>query len=139
MNIQISPEESEEYFFNALCNGLGYFGGYGMELDFDDKAYDKAAEKLKADPTLITWDKRSLPPPAFEDILMQMLHDGGSLDFKDLEGDGDLNRSITLHDIHEKVGNTPTRHLIDMAEGNDDADTADVILQTVLFGEIMLG
>jgi len=125
MKITLTPEESEEYFYNALCNGLDYFQGYGFDLDYDADQYYKAREKLKS--------------PCFEDVLMQLLRDGGQLIFKDVENEGDMTRIVTLKDIHERVQNAPIKTLIEMADQEDDADTADIILQTVLFNEILLG
>lgn len=125
MKITLTPEESEEYFYNALCNGLDYFQGYGFDLDYDADQYYKAREKLKS--------------PCFEDVLMQLLRDGGQLIFKDVENEGEMTRTVTLNDIHERVQNAPIKTLIEMADQEDDADTADIILQTVLFNEILLG
>ena len=125
MKIILTPEESEEYFYNALCNGLDYFQGYGFDLDYDADQYYKAREKLKS--------------PCFEDVLMQLLRDGGQLIFKDVENEGDMTRIVTLKDIHERVQNAPIKTLTEMADQEDDAITADIILQTVLFNEILLG
>ena len=125
MKITLTPEESEEYFYNALCNGLDYFQGYGFDLDYDADQYYKAREKLKS--------------PCFEDVLMQLLRDGGQLIFKDVENEGEMTRTVTLNDIHERVQNAPIKTLTEMADQEDDAITADIILQTVLFNEILLG
>jgi hypothetical protein len=57
----------------------------------------------------------------------------------DVEGEGDMTRSICLADVHERVQQTPHRHLMNMVEENDDADTADAILQTVFFSDIIFG
>ena len=42
-------------------------------------------------------------------------------------------------DVHERVQNTDTRHLLDAINEKDDADTADVILQSVFYGEVIFG
>jgi hypothetical protein len=44
-----------------------------------------------------------------------------------------------MKDIHEKVQNTEAKWLLQMENGEDDATTADCILQTVFFGEIIFG
>jgi len=75
----------------------------------------------------------------YEDVLMQMLKNGYKLTMVDVENEGDLTTSITLQDVHDKVQNTQLNHLHDMINGNDDAITADVILQTVFFDEIVFG
>ena len=41
--------------------------------------------------------------------------------------------------FHDKVQNAPAERILEMANENDDADTADVILQSVFFGEVIYG
>jgi hypothetical protein len=125
MKIILTHEESEKYFYNALCNSLGYVDGYGLEMDFKHEDYKSAKNKLKN--------------PCYEDILMQILRDGNKLTLLDFEGDGDQTKSITLADVHRRVQETPTRHLMNMIEENDDAETGDVILQQVFYQEIVFG
>ena len=125
MTITLTPTESEEYFYNALCNGVDYIRGYGLAMDFKKEEYAAAKSKLNS--------------PCYEDVFMQILRDGGSLTIVDEECDGEYTRTITLNDIHERVPKTEIRHLMDMVNENDDAITADVILQTVFFNEIIFG
>jgi hypothetical protein len=131
MEIKLTPQESEEYFYNALCNGLGYMSGYGLSLDFSDDDYREAKTKLgRESPGIFL---------AFEDVLMEMLRMGKTLTMVDEEGDEDNNSTITIKEVHERVSNTPVRHLMDMINENDDAETADVIIQQVFFNEIVFG
>lgn len=131
MEIKLTPQESEEYFYNALCNGLGYVSNYGVSLDYSEEEFTDAKTKLgKESPGIFL---------AFEDILMEMLRMGRSLTLVDEEGEGAMNSTITLKDVHERVSNTPIRHLMDMINENDDADTADVIIQQVFFNDIVFG
>ena len=132
MEIKLTPQESEEYFYNALCNGLGYTtSGYGLSLDYSDEEYGEAKEKLEKD------NPKSLA--CFEDVLMEMLRMGYTLTMVDEEGEGDNNSTITLKDVHERVSNAPARHILDMINENDDGDTADVIIQQVFFNDIIFG
>jgi hypothetical protein len=126
MKITLEPHESESVFYDALCNGLGCLGQYGIELDYDESKYKTSRATLGPN------------PPCFEDILMQMLKDGHSLTFTDTEnGEDEVN--ITLNDIHEKVQSTEARHLLDMINETGDSGTADAVLQTVLYGEVIFG
>ena len=129
MKLILEKQEAEEIFFNAMCNGLGYVTGYDLELDFDESEYKAAATKLKENGT----------SPCFEDVLMQILRDGGSITLEDIGCEGEYTRSITLADVHERVAKTPTSHLMDMINENDDACTADVVLQTVFFEDVIFG
>jgi hypothetical protein len=127
MEIKLTPQESEETFFNAMCNALGtnYWEGYGIRVITDGEQYAKA--------------KQDLSSPAWEDVLMQILRNGGQLEVKDDEGYGEIIASIKLEDVHEKVGKAPLWALLEVLGENDDANTADVILQTVFFGEVVYG
>ena len=70
MTVKLTPTESETIFHNALCNGLGYVEGYGIELDFNKKDYAQAAAVLKQGAT---------DTVCYEDVLMQILKDGKKL------------------------------------------------------------
>ena len=139
MEIKMTKEESEEYFYNSLCNGLGQMSGYGLEFDYKDLDYAKAKKSLQGK---IVSGKSTLENSrsiCFEDVLMEILRMGNKLSFKDIEGEGEYDRSITLEDVHNRVEKTPATHLMNMVNENDDAETADVILQIVFFEEIVFG
>lgn len=127
MKINLTPEESETYFHNSLCNGhqIAY---YGLQLDYDENEYKHAAKRLK--------DKGE--SPCLEDVWMEILRGGGVLTLID-EENGEDPSTIKLADVHERVQNTPVRHLMDAINENDDGDTADVILQTVFYGDVIFG
>jgi len=129
MQIKLTHKESEEFFYNSLCNGLSYIGGYGLELQCDRSQYKSSKEHLATVGTEV----------CYEDVLMQILRDGGSLTLVDEECDGEYTRSITLADVHERVEKSPANHLLDMQNGNDDAVTADVIIQSVFYEDIIFG
>jgi hypothetical protein len=72
-----------------------------------------------------------------EDVLMQILKDGGRLNLYDMESEED--NIITLSDVHERVANTPIEHLMDMVAERDDATTSDVIIQQVFLNDVIFG
>jgi hypothetical protein len=126
ISIVLSPEKSEEFFHESLCNSLDFLRlCYGLELEYNKDEYKKSREKLEN--------------PCWEDVLLQMLKDGYSLTMVDVECDGEYTRSITIGDVHERVSQTPFQHLSDIIEESGDATTGDVILQTVFFGEVIFG
>ena len=134
MEITLTNEESELYFYNSLCNGIGQLNGYGISLEYESEDYDRAKRILKA-------EKDESEAICYEDVLMQILRNGDKLRINDEEGgeDSEQNVSITLADVHARVKETPFSHLTNMIEENDDAETADVILQTVFFQDIIFG
>lgn len=131
MKILLEKTESEELFYNSLCNGLGYIGGYGLELTFDDDDYEKAKKTLKR----LTPDTTI----CYEDVLMQVLREGGELTLIDHECEGEYTSKIKMEDVHERVVLTPIRHLTDAINERDDAETADCIIQSVFYKEVIFG
>jgi len=129
MTILLTPQESETYFHNALCNGLGEMRYYGLSLEVDGKAYKKAKAKLH----------KEYNSTCYEDVLLQILKDGGTLTMVDDECDGEYTRSITIKNIHDRVAMTPLSHLMDMVNEQDDATTGEVILQSVFYEEVIFG
>jgi hypothetical protein len=124
MTISFTHEEAQQLFLNELCNGLGYISEYGLELVYKDADYKKAQKQLNS--------------PCYEDVLLQILIDGNSLVLVDHECDGQAFK-ITIQDVYERLPATPNRHLMDMVNEEDDAETADVILQTIFLGEVIYG
>jgi hypothetical protein len=125
MQIILTPQESEEFFYNALCNGLSEMNGYGLEFNYNKDHYAQAKSKLTS--------------PCFEDVLMQILRDGNTFGFEDVECDGEYSKQITLEDVHTKMSSVDPERLLEMKNETDDAGTADVILQTIMYGEVIFG
>lgn len=147
MEIKLTKEESEKYFHNALCNAAGYIQGHGLELTYLQKDYKEAqktlVDKIKAgkipEDLYVMKGENPIEEICFENVLMEILRNGKKLKVIDHEGDGEYTREITLEDVHTRVEKTPIRHLTDMIEENDDAITADVILQTVFLEDVIFG
>ena len=144
MKVVLTEQESREYFFNALCNGLGYVqSGYGISLEFDEKDYDNARQILKDksvnEHPSIGYYPNSDVRVSYEEVLMEILVLGGTLTMVDEENEGEYNSTITIKEVYERVSETPIRHLVDMINETDDAVTADVIIQQVFFNEIIFG
>lgn len=131
MKIVLEKEEAEELFHNSLCNGLGYMRGYGLEFEYSDADYEKAKTTLKK--------KTPNETICYEDVLMQILREGGELALIDIECDGEYTSRIKLEDVHERVALTPIRHLMDAINQEDDADTADCMIQSVFFKDVIFG
>ena len=127
MKIVLTTEESENIFFNSLCNGhsLSYMG---LSINYDDGQYQKAKQVLK--------DKGE--SPCLEDVWMEMLRQGYTLTLVDEES-GEDPAIITLTDVHNRVADTDIRHLMDAINEHDDSTTAEVILQQVFYGQVIFG
>lgn len=130
IQVLLSKEKSEEFFHDALCNGLREFSAYDLEINCSEADYKKAkASLVKKNP------KEAI---CYEDVYVEILRIGGKLKVVD-NGGCVYNRPITLADVHKRVQETPLRHLMDMINENGDATTADVVLQTVFFQDIVFG
>lgn len=129
MKITLTPQESEEFFYNSLCNALDYIQGYGIVLKTKQDQYEVAKQALK----------NKGDTPCYEDVLMEILRQNGKLKLKDIEGEGAMDAEITLADVHERVQQTPLTHLVAMINETDDAETADAIIQTTFYKEIIFG
>jgi len=119
----MTNEKSIEIFHTALCNGLDYMVGYSLNMNFNKASYKSATEKLTH--------------PCHEDVLVQILRDGGKLSLYDI--DAEENNPISLEDVYTKMSEVPQDNLDNIINENDDAIDADCVLQTIFFGEIMFG
>jgi len=129
MTVNLTHEESENLFFNAICNGLGELSYYDLGIDFSDDDYSQAKTSLIF--------KDSSAGLCYEDILMEMLRNGKTIWIVDQNDDE--RHPITLELVHERVQNTPIRHLMDAINERDDATTADCIIQTVIYNDVIYG
>ena len=125
MELKLTTTESEEFFYNAMCNGLGFvLSVYDLELHYSADEYALAKASLTGNDVV-----------CFEDVLIQMLRMGYKLTIKDIGCDGEFDVTIGLEDVHSRVQMAPIKHLMDMANMRDDGDTADAILQHVFYKE----
>ena len=130
MNIQLTNQEKEEIFFNAMCNGLSNVSYWEFEIDYNSEDYQSAKESL------LNNGKSSV---CYEEVFMEMLKTGKSIDFVDLGCDGEYTKSLTMDMIHKNIEKTPMNNLFNVAQEQDDSFDADAILQSVLFEEIIFG
>lgn len=123
--MKLTKEQCEEFFYNALCNGWPSIQSHGLKISYENEQYDYIRNLLKS----------SKDDVCYEDVLMQMIKRGGCVTFIDEEGEEDA--VVRLNNIHENMELVPEKHLQDMLNEEDDADTADAILQTILYKEII--
>jgi hypothetical protein len=97
-------------------------------MDYSEKEYEKAKKRLQ----------KKGEDTCLEDVWMEILRGGGTLTLID-EENGELPSDVTLKEVHERVQEAPVRHLLDAINEQDDGDTADVILQTVFYQDVIFG
>ena len=125
MTITFTTDEALEHFNTALCNGLDYILMHGLTLDYEDAHYKQAKASLK-------------PGTCFEDVLIQILKDGHPLVLHDEEGGMDDSK-VYIQDVVERMSLVPIRHMMNAINEDDDAETADVIIQTIFYKDIIFG
>ena len=128
MKITFTNEEAQQHFHSAMCNGLGYIAGYDLELKFNRETYSETSAKMSGVTQFGV---------CHEDVLLQMLKDGHTISLYDWNDD--VVNTISIQDVYDRMPLVSVRHLLDMIEERDDADTADAILQTVFLGEVVYG
>jgi hypothetical protein len=127
MKIQLTEEESEKIFHNSLCNGH-QIAHYGLQMDYSEEEYEEAKKRLQ----------KKGEDDCLEDVWLEILKGGGTLTLVDEENGMDPS-VITLKDVHERVQEAPVRHILDAINEQDDGDTADVILQSVFYQDVIFG
>jgi hypothetical protein len=130
MEIKLTTAESEEYFYNAMCNGLSELRYYGLGLTYDRTVYTEAKERLK---------QQSTNDVCLEDVLMEILRSGKSFMIEDIEGEGENDVAVNLEMVHDRMSLVPPERILNMIHEVDDAIDADVILQTILYKDIIFG
>jgi len=125
--IKLTAEESKGFFIDALCNGMNQMNHYGLEWVIDENQY-KSARMQFGDADSVY----------FESVIMKMLEMGYTISLKDLN-DGGYDSTISLDDVINRVNLTPSNHIMDMMNGEDDSTTADAIIQSVFYKEVIFG
>lgn len=122
---QFTPNQIDAIILALLCDGLYFFGGYGFALDYSQEEYQLA--------------RMDLSDPTIEDVQKQMLLMGYGLTFTDLEGEGDQTTILTYDLIKEKLPSCPAKNVQNILNEEYDAEDCDIVLQHILFGEIVYG
>ncbi len=145
MHITATTEEKLKVVFSCLCSGLPYFVDYGFKLDYSTPEYVKARKSLEAKKARGEWQdyfggEKGTGTICIEDIQTEMLRMGFTLKFKGGEGNKASHVTpLNLEVIERNWDKVNQRHLADMMNENDDANTADIIMQGLLFGEVVYG
>jgi len=119
--LKFTSEEIYDIFHSALCNGLSYIHGYELYLEYDDEEYNKAKVKLDN--------------PTYEDVLIQILKDNGTLIIEDSE---EIHK-ITKTELFNRIKDVDFDVISNFINQEDDAVDADIVIQTIAFGEVIYG
>jgi hypothetical protein len=137
----------KRFISNLLSDGLENFGGYGFMIDYDQTVYEKTREVM-----LESHTRASSKHPnvyvitlSWEDVLTQMILDGGEIVFTDVDRGGEYTTTLTLDKVEKALWKFLDEQSDDafimgverIIEEEYDADDCDVILQYILFDEYM--
>ena len=129
-SIILTDEFKKEILFNSLCNGLGQICSYyDLQWDVSETFYDAAKKELK--------EQKPNETICTEDILMKVLENGKSVKIVDLENEE--THYLRLKDSLFKMDKLPIWVINQFLDESDDSDSADVVLQICIFGEVIFG
>lgn len=119
------------------CSGFSYFSSYGLFIDIKDTFYADAKRAL------LSSGKYSTDSLCYEDVLAEIIAMGNHIDILDTEADEEptpaLIGVLSMATIEKNWDALRQSDLLALYEEADDANTADCILQTLCFGEIIYG
>jgi len=129
-SIILTDEFKKEIIYNSLCNGLGQICSYyDLQWDVAETFYDEAKKELK--------ELKPNEAICIEDVLMKVLENGKSIKIVDLESE-EINY-LRLKDCLFKMDKLPIWVVNQFLNEEDDGDSADVVLQICIFGEVIYG
>ncbi len=129
-SITLTDEFKKEIIYNSLCNGLSQVCSYyDLQWDVFDDFYSDAKKELK--------EEKPNETICIEDILLRVLENGKSIKIVDLENDEI--HYLRLKDAFFKMDKLPLWVVDSFLNETDDSDSADVVLQTCIFGEVIFG
>ena len=127
MTIKLSETEIKDVIKTALCNSMNELGGYGFE-------WDKNA---------MNYSKYRFEGACLEDVIIKALEGGEGFFVIDVEGGDDEVSSFTLNTAIETFNTNDNSDfhdaILNILKETDDAIDGDIILQTLLFGEVVYG
>lgn len=139
MQITATTEEKVKVVYECLTTGLPYFVDYGFTLDYNGHEYNKAKKSLDAQKAAGTFDN-GLSSICVEDVQAEMLRMGFTLKFKGGEGNKASHVTpLNLEVIERNWDKVKPEQLLEVMQDNYDALSADIVMQGLLFGDIVYG
>jgi len=137
MKIVLSDKELISVIHSALCNGLDYISGYQMSVQMTKDTYQEAKASIKEEERS-EFNQYFKGTICIEEVLVKHLSNGNTLNFWD--GTTEEVVGFDLAKAKENLQNEDvTEHVLSMLNETDDAITADCILQSAIFGDIIYG
>ena len=131
-NVVISTQEEKlKLVYDCLTTGLPTLAMCGFRLDYSHDEYKAAHDSLaeRMDPKYI----------CIEDVQAEMLRRGNAITFVDTENDGEFTTALDLNKIESNWDKLPSRDVNDYMAEAWDSITAENMMQSLLFGEVVFG
>lgn len=125
VTVTATQEEKLEVVLNSLSNTY-LFNGNLLSLKYSDKIYNKYSKQLGNDDV------------CYEDVLIAIIKAGEVIKIYDEEGEEYVGE-LSLNKIEANWDSIRSEDILDIIKENDDADTADNILQCLTLGSIIYG
>ncbi len=131
MKIILNDNEVKHIIHDAFCNSTGVYGA--LEITYDDVDYEEAKKALKEnkEPSLFG-------SGCIEDVWLKMLEMGKTLYLVDTESME--KEAFNYESVKEKLSSGDehlAKMIMESLEEEGDADTADNLLQYMVYGDIV--
>jgi hypothetical protein len=138
ITVKATTEEKLDLVFTALCSQLPFFRLYGYELKVKGDEYD-VAHKALTDGSRHTG--KLTTAICEEHVWVQMLRMGYGLKFQGDEKQGGEAKTatLTLKLIERNWKKVPAKIIMEFIAENDDAHTADSLIQYLLLSDEIYG
>lgn len=125
----LNKKDLDHIIHDAFCNSTGVYGAVQLSCKRDE--YNEAKERLRA---------RTNNMICKEDVWLEILHMGKTLYLVDQETEE--KHSFNYDSIRSKLS-SDNKHLVKMImeslSEHSDADTADNLIQYMVYGDIIFG
>lgn len=132
MKITLTTDEKLSMVYEALTTDLPYFRDYGICISYDRTKYREAQEAL-------TYNKKNNETVCVEDVWLELIKTVG-ITFCDIdEGIDNVDFNMALINNNSKWEKIPLNIIDSFVSENYDANDADILMQYLLYGEVVFG
>lgn len=126
-----SDQEKMSLFHTCLCdNGLIGLTIAGVQLEYDYHDMKAARERVV--------QRKQNEVVCYEDVLVEILEGGGYLKFVDTESGMD-DVLLTKEQVIRNLDLVTPRVLLEIYNEEYDAVHTDIVMQTLIYGEVIFG
>lgn len=129
MKVSATREEKLDILYKCVVDGLPFFPAYGLALDYYEPDYDAAKT---------SWQERNTGESVCrEDIWVEIVRNGGTLIFDDLEEGASFQLNLdTIDKNWDSIADHAPYSFAALVADDYDANNSCNVFQCLLFGEV---